>query len=292
MLDELFSIMTKNIHFNATQLNEKTWNQNWRVPEGLISIIGIKNGKKPVFYYGTTNAYKKEYELKKGISPSGNKFINARVYYKFDRQDIIEKEKYVAANAFNGLLLCIKVDKDEFVNITKRMLLEGYKSGDEHIIKVLEFTRDRNMFDTIEESALFIANRDYNWLIGKIKNATRLLRFSGQGYWLLPLKTKLEITPGFVIRGNELIVNLENVELFRNYLVYVDTKEKIVRYNPNRLCNRGVSLVDEVRKMVNENTCPWCGSKLRIVRTKKGEFLGCTNYPNCLYRRFPNKNIE
>ena len=41
-MEELFQLLTKNIHFNVTELSSKTWNQNWRVPEGLISIIGIK----------------------------------------------------------------------------------------------------------------------------------------------------------------------------------------------------------------------------------------------------------
>lgn len=110
-MDELFKTLTSNMHFNATELSDKTWNQNWKVPEGLISIIGLKNGKSPVFYYGLTENCKEDYVLKKGVSDNKNKFINARLYFKFDRADIIEKEKYVVANGFNGLLLCVKIDK-------------------------------------------------------------------------------------------------------------------------------------------------------------------------------------
>ena len=288
-MDELFKTLTSNMHFNATELSSKTWNQNWKVPEGLISIIGLKNGKRPVFYYGLTENYKEDYELKKGVSDKNNKFINARLYFKFDRADIIEKEKYVVANGFNGLLLCIKIDKEKFINTFEKNLLDGYKNGDEHIIDVLERMKERNAFDSVEESARYIANRDYNWLIGRLKYKAGLFNYSGQGYWLLPLKTKMEITRGLDVKGDEIIIDLENTELFKNYLVYVDVKNNIVRYNKNRLCKSGFSFVDEVRKQMHDDICPWCGGKLRLIKTKRGEFLGCSNYPNCLYRRFLKK---
>ena len=288
-MDELFKTLTSNMHFNATELSGKTWNQNWKVPEGLISIIGLKNGKRPVFYYGLTKNYEEDYELKKGVSDNNNKFINARLYFKFNRADIIEKEKYVVANGFNGLLLCINIDKEKFINTFEKMLLDGYKNGDEHIIDVLERMKERNMFNSVEESARYIANRDYNWLIGRLKYKAGLFNYSGQGYWLLPLKTKMEITKGFEVNNKELIVDLENTELFKNYLIYVDIKNNVIRYNKNRLCKSGFSFVDEVRKQMHDDICPWCGGKLRLVKTKRGEFLGCSNYPGCLYRRFLKK---
>ena len=288
-MDELFKTLTSNMHFNATELSGKTWNQNWKVPEGLISIIGLKNGKRPVFYYGLTKNYEEDYELKKGVSDNNNKFINARLYFKFNRADIIEKEKYVVANGFNGLLLCINIDKEKFINTFEKMLLDGYKNGDEHIIDVLERMKERNAFDSVEEGARYIANRDYNWLIGRLKYKAGLFNYSGQGYWLLPLKTKMEITRGLDVKGDEIIIDLENTELFKNYLVYVDVKNNIVRYNKNRLCKSGFSFVDEVRKQMHDDICPWCGGKLRLIKTKRGEFLGCSNYPNCLYRRFLKK---
>ena len=288
-MDELFKTLTSNMHFNATELSGKTWNQNWKVPEGLISIIGLKNGKRPVFYYGLTKNYEEDYELKKGVSDNNNKFINARLYFKFDRADIIEKEKYVVANGFNGLLLCINIDKEKFINTFEKMLLDGYKNGDEHIIDVLERMKERNAFDSVEEGARYIANRDYNWLIGRLKYKAGLFNYSGQGYWLLPLKTKMEITRGLDVKGDEIIIDLENTELFKNYLIYVDVKNNIVRYNKSRLCKSGFSFVDEVRKQMHDDICPWCGGKLRIIKTKRGEFLGCSNYPSCLYRRFLKK---
>lgn len=169
------------------------------------------------------------------------------------------------------------------------MLLEGYNNGDEHIIDVLERMKERNMFNSVEESARYIANRDYNWLIGRLKYKAGLFNYSGQGYWLLPLKTKMEITKGFEVNNKELIVDLENTELFKNYLIYVDIKNNVIRYNKNRLCKSGFSFVDEVRKQMHDDICPWCGGKLRLVKTKRGEFLGCSNYPGCLYRRFLKK---
>ena len=288
-MEELFQLLTKNIHFNVTELSSKTWNQNWRVPEGLISIIGIKNGKNPVFYYGVTGNYKEEYVINKGISENGNKFINVRVYFKFDREDILEKEKYIVANGFHGLLLCVKIDKDKFVSVAEKLLLQEYRDGDPHIVEVLEKMKDRNVFNSVEETIRYIANRDYNWLIGRLKYKAGLLNYSGEGYWLLPLKTGIEITKGLKVTEREILVDLESMELFKNYIVYVDTKSGVVRYNRYKLCKSGFSLVDEIRKQMRDDICPWCGGKLKLIKTKKGEFLGCSNYPGCLYRRFLKK---
>ena len=179
VLNELFEILSKDLHFNATKLNSETFQQNWKVPEGFISIIGLENAKMPVFYYGITNSYKKEFEIKKVLSPKGQKQIFARIYYIFDRRDIIEKEKYVVANAFNGLLLLIKFDKAEFIEKAIEMLTKGYEE-DEYIKEVLNNIKDRNMFDNIDETIRFVANRDYNWLIGRIKYNMGILEYSGQ----------------------------------------------------------------------------------------------------------------
>ena len=37
--------------------------------------------------------------------------------------------------------------------------------------------------------------------------------------------------------------------------------------------------------MLIDEDCPKCGSKLRISRGKFGEFISCSNYPNCDYKR-------
>jgi len=289
-MNELFNLLTENINFNVTELGKKTWNQNWKVPNALISIIGLKNGKQPVFYYGLVGNYTKKYHLKKGTSENNNKFVNARLYYIFNRHDVMEMEKYIVANGFNGLLLCIKIDKNDFVKTFENLLLNYYNEGDEHIVEVLEKMKERNEFASIEESARYIANRDYNWLIGRLKYRSDVFNNSGQGYWLLPLKTNMEFTKGLIIKNNSIIIDLENVELFENFLIYVDTKSKEVKYNKYRLCKKGYSLVDEIRKqMSGDDICPWCGGKLRLIKTKRGEFLGCSNYPGCLYRRFLTK---
>ncbi|MBW9222397.1 topoisomerase DNA-binding C4 zinc finger domain-containing protein [Methanothermococcus sp. SCGC AD-155-C09] len=289
-MEELFKLLTNDIHFNVTELSSKTWNKNWKVPEGLISIVGLEDGKRPVFYYGVVDNYKEDYLLNKGVSENNNKFVNARMYFKFDRNDVMAKERYVVANGFNGLLLCIKIDKDKFTKTFEKILLEKYNEGEEHIVEVLDKMMDRNMFDSVEESVRYITNRDYNWLIGRLKYKAGLFNYSGQGYWLLPLKTNMKITKGFKLTDNEIIVDLENTELFKNYLIYVDIKDGVIKYNKDRLCKSGFSLVDEIRKQMSDDTCPWCGEKLRLVKTKRGEFLGCSNYPECLYRRFLKNN--
>ncbi|NPA62281.1 MAG: hypothetical protein GXN95_01865 [Methanococci archaeon] len=287
VLNELFEVLSKDLHFNVSKLDSKNYDQNWKVPEGFISIIGLENAKMPVFYYGITNSYEKKFEIKKIVSPKGQKQVFARTYFIFDRRDIIEKEKYVVANAFNGLLLLIKLDKKEFIGKAVNMLTKGYEE-DEFIREVLDNIKEKNMFDNIEETIRFVANRDYNWLIGRIKYNMGLLEYSGQGYYLLPIKTNMQITSGIKISNGKIIIDLENSHLFKNFIVYVDSVNNKIIYNKERLCNKNPAILDIMSK-IDDNTCPWCGSKLRIVRTKKGEFLGCTNYPNCLYRRFPKK---
>lgn len=162
MSNELFETLTSNIHFNVTEMGRKTWTQNWMVPENLITIVGLKNGKKPVFYYGLTENYRTNFVLKKGTSENGNKYINARVYFRFCKDTIVEKEKYVVANGFNGLLLGIKIGKTEFINTFKSMLLEEYRRGDAHTIEVLERMKDRNVFESVEESAQQFLRSNYH----------------------------------------------------------------------------------------------------------------------------------
>ncbi|ENN96112.1 DNA topoisomerase type IA zn finger domain protein [Methanocaldococcus villosus KIN24-T80] len=281
---ELFNILSKDIHINITKLSDETFNQNWKVPEGFISIIGLENAKLPVYYYGITNNYEKYYDIKKVETPKG-KQIFVRLYYQFDRRDIIEKEKYVVANAFTGLLLLIKIDKEEFIENATKLL--------KHVYKKDEFVKDTldsiNLFDDLDETIRFVANRDYNWLIGRIKYNMGLLKSSGQGYYLLPVKTNMQITEGLNVNDNKLIIDLENANLFKHYIIYVDTVNNKIFFNRNRLCNKK-PILEEIMSKIDENTCPWCGAKLRVVKTKKGEFLGCSNYPKCLYRRFPNKD--
>ncbi|CAB3287875.1 DNA topoisomerase type IA zn finger domain-containing protein [Methanocaldococcus lauensis] len=287
VLTELFNILSKDLHFNVTKLDSKTYEQNWKVPEGFISIIGLENAKMPVFYYGLTDSYKEEYKLKKVVTPKGQKQVFARLYYIFDRRDIIEKEKYVVANAFNGLLLLIKFDKNEFIEKAIEMLTRGYEE-DDFIKEVINKVKEKNMFDSVEETIRFMANRDYNWIIGKIKYNVGSLEYSGQGFYLLPIKTNMQITPGLKIENGKVIIDLENSHLFKNFIVYVDTINNKIIFNKQRLCNKTPAIL-EIMSKIDDNTCPWCGAKLRVVKTKKGEFLGCTNYPKCLYRRFPKK---
>ncbi|WP_423792279.1 topoisomerase DNA-binding C4 zinc finger domain-containing protein [Methanocaldococcus indicus] len=285
-MDELFNLLSKDIHFNVTKLNNENYNQNWKVPEGFISIIGLENAKKPVFYYGLTDSYKEKTGFKKIKSVKGEKLLFFRVYYVFDRKDLLDKEKYVVANAFNGLLLAIKIDKDDFINKAIDTLTKAYEE-DEFVRESIEYIKESHMFDNIEEAIKFMANRDYNWLIGRIKYYAKTFQYSGEGYYLLPLKTNLEITEGLIVDNDKVIVDLENCQLFQHYILYIDTKNNKIIYNRERLCTKIPKILNI---KVKEDECPWCGAKLRVVKTKKGEFLGCSNYPKCLYRRFPKKS--
>ncbi len=41
--------------------------------------------------------------------------------------------------------------------------------------------------------------------------------------------------------------------------------------------------IKEIQEQINENICPRCGNKLIEKQGKYGQFLGCSNYPNCKF---------
>ena len=43
-------------------------------------------------------------------------------------------------------------------------------------------------------------------------------------------------------------------------------------------------MTDEIK--VDEMVCPKCGSPLKVRNGKFGQFLGCSNYPECTYTDF------
>ncbi len=44
------------------------------------------------------------------------------------------------------------------------------------------------------------------------------------------------------------------------------------------------SLKNKNKKINSFDTCPWCGCKL-VLRKGYSNFIGCSNYPNCKYKR-------
>ncbi len=43
--------------------------------------------------------------------------------------------------------------------------------------------------------------------------------------------------------------------------------------------------IRDIRAAQESDTCPWCGGKLVTRRGKYGEFLGCSSYPRCKFKR-------
>ena len=56
----------------------------------------------------------------------------------------------------------------------------------------------------------------------------------------------------------------------------------------NIIKEKNIPLADKKvdnKKRVIDNKCPKCGSKLVKRNGKYGDFLGCSNYPECKYTR-------
>lgn len=66
-------------------------------------------------------------------------------------------------------------------------------------------------------------------------------------------------------------------------------KKEILKYGLKEIKQKIISgKSDYVSTTVaddNPNTCPNCGSKLVVRKGKYGDFVGCSNYPNCKYTR-------
>lgn len=67
-------------------------------------------------------------------------------------------------------------------------------------------------------------------------------------------------------------------------------KKEIIKYGLGEI--RDTILSGKVEKRTNDtsepsniNVCPKCGSKLVKRKGKYGDFVGCSNYPNCKYTR-------
>ena len=66
-------------------------------------------------------------------------------------------------------------------------------------------------------------------------------------------------------------------------------KKEILKYGlkeiEKQILNGRVEVENNPVKEDNPNTCPNCGSKLVMRKGKYGDFVGCSNYPNCKYTR-------
>ena len=104
----------------------------------------------------------------------------------------------------------------------------------------------------------------------------------------------------------------------KNHIARIDNLNKIIQSyttaiieDSDNIYNKILSLnitdskikkqhIKKVKEIQKNNTnnfdstkCPWCGGDLIKRHGKYGDFVGCTNYPNCKYtRKIGNKDIK
>lgn len=79
----------------------------------------------------------------------------------------------------------------------------------------------------------------------------------------------------------------DGAKLHVDHIVPVSKGGKTVMSNLQTLCDRcnlGKSNKTD-NEPINDMTCPNCGGKLVKRKGKYGEFIGCSNYPKCHYKR-------
>ena len=74
--------------------------------------------------------------------------------------------------------------------------------------------------------------------------------------------------------------SISNEDLDRYYNIVYKYKE-----NPIQTAKEHIKEIKDIRKNVDNNICPRCGSKLVLRDGKNGEFFGCSNYPKCKFTK-------
>lgn len=69
-------------------------------------------------------------------------------------------------------------------------------------------------------------------------------------------------------------------------------RKEVIKYGlieiKKKLKNSNIKTENSIFEMTEEkdnNTCPKCGGKLVVRKGKYGEFVGCSNYPNCKFTK-------
>ena len=79
----------------------------------------------------------------------------------------------------------------------------------------------------------------------------------------------------------------DGVKLHVDHIIPVSMGGKTVMSNLQTLCDRcNIGKGNKVDKdFVDDMICPKCGAKLVKRSGKYGDFIGCSNYPHCRYKR-------
>ena len=86
-----------------------------------------------------------------------------------------------------------------------------------------------------------------------------------------PFELKSYVNEGDVVLSNEQMEEIYNA---------------LVNANDKKISNR--EHVENIQKMKNDienNVCPRCGKKLVVRKSKNGEFMGCSGYPECKFTK-------
>lgn len=77
----------------------------------------------------------------------------------------------------------------------------------------------------------------------------------------------------------EVIEDIIKQEIFE----YIKTNRHIGREARQNHKQRVIAYKENLEKMENSKTCPYCKTKLVLRTGKNGEFYGCKNFPKCRY---------
>lgn len=58
-----------------------------------------------------------------------------------------------------------------------------------------------------------------------------------------------------------------------------------IKNNPQISAREHVKAIKQMRKDIDNNICPRCGNKLVLLNGKYGEFYGCSDYPQCKFKK-------
>lgn len=83
-------------------------------------------------------------------------------------------------------------------------------------------------------------------------------------------------------------LNIKNENLYR---IFINSHFcRIMDGNNDKLISffgysdlENIKFYKNPKRIVLKNICPKCNSSMKLKKGKFGEFLGCSNYPNCIY---------
>ena len=236
----------------------------WSITIGgfLIGFICIKYGSKIIGWFGEHWAKEalEELDKKKYIVLNNIMLaVNGKTY----QIDHIVLSKYgifvIETKQYNGYITGSKYDnkwvrhlKDNKTIYYQNPIKQNYG----HVKAICEFLN-------ISE------NKVFNIVCITSKNIKLNIKHDGEVVRNYDINKK-------ITSYKEEIIN--NIDELKDKIVINNIVDKDIRKGH-------VKKIKEVKKEYDDETCPVCGSKLKLRTGKYGNFLGCSNYPKCKYTR-------